>query len=140
MGHLPHFLSNSAYSIDSKRATETSDGFVKTQEDLDEFQKGPLSLLMSAVKSNEQVLINLRNDHKLLARVKAFDRHCNLYVTASTPHAFTCLESFPCSVLENVREFWTERSKDGKTVTKDRVISKLFLRGDSIILVLRNPK
>jgi len=35
---------------------------------------------MSAVKSNEQVLINLRNNHKLLARVKAFDRHCNLYV------------------------------------------------------------
>ncbi|CAE7529210.1 smd2 [Symbiodinium sp. KB8] len=77
---------------------------------------------MQAVKSNEQVLINLRNNHKLLARVKAFDRHCNM-------------------VLEGVREFWTEAAKggDGKQVTKDRVISKLFLRGDSVILVLRNP-
>ena len=47
----------------------------------------------------------------------------------------------PCRVLENVREFWMEtpRGGDGKTVTKERVISKLFLRGDSVILVLRNP-
>jgi hypothetical protein len=35
------------------------------------------------------VLINCRNNHKLLGRIKAFDRHCNL-------------------VLENVREMWTE--------------------------------
>lgn len=36
-----------------------------------------------------QVLINCRNNHKLLARVKAFDRHCNM-------------------ILENVTEMWTE--------------------------------
>ena len=36
-----------------------------------------------------QVLINCRNNRKLLGRVKAFDRHCNM-------------------VLENVKEFWTE--------------------------------
>jgi small nuclear ribonucleoprotein (snRNP)-like protein len=36
-----------------------------------------------------QVLINCRNNHKLLGRVKAFDRHCNM-------------------VLENVKEMWTE--------------------------------
>lgn len=36
-----------------------------------------------------QVLINCRNNHKLLARVKAFDRHCNM-------------------LLENVKEMWTE--------------------------------
>ena len=73
-----------------------------------------------------QVLINCRNNHKLLARVKAFDRHCNL-------------------VLENVKEMWTETPKSGKgtkkarPVNKDRYISKMFLRGDSVILVLRNP-
>ena len=43
-------------------------------------------------------------------------------------------------VLENVREFWTETAKDGSATTKDRVLSKLFLRGDSVIIVLRNPK
>jgi hypothetical protein len=38
-----------------------------------------------------QVLINCRNNRKLLGRVKAFDRHCNM-------------------VLENVKEMWTEVS------------------------------
>ena len=74
-----------------------------------------------------QVLINLRNNRKLLARIKAFDRHCNM-------------------ILENVKEMWTEIPKTGKgkkaskPVTKERFISKMFLRGDSVILVLRNPK
>lgn len=36
-----------------------------------------------------KVLINCRNNKKLLGRVRAFDRHCNM-------------------VLENVREMWTE--------------------------------
>jgi hypothetical protein len=35
----------------------------------------------------------------------------------------------------------TGRGKKGsKPVNKDRFIPKLFLRGDSVILVLRNPK
>lgn len=48
-------------------------------------------------------------------------------------------------VLENVKEMWTETPKSGKgaaksrAVNKDRYISKMFLRGDSVILVLRNP-
>lgn len=83
---------------------------------------------MQSVKNNSQVLINVRNNHKLLARVKAFDRHCNM-------------------VLENVKEMWTEIPKSGKgkkaamakPVNKDRFISKMFLRGDSVILVVRNP-
>lgn len=138
-----------------------------------------------------QVLINCRNNHKLLGRVKAFDRHCNM-------------------ILENVKEMWTEvrwgrcarwqgfggcweqchgqrwscwvtsgslacttgpqdhrvsdvtptavlppalrvraclqipktgkGSKGSRPVNKDRFVSKMFLRGDSVILVLRNPK
>jgi small nuclear ribonucleoprotein (snRNP)-like protein len=42
-----------------------------------------------------QVLINCRNNKKLLGRVKAFDRHCNM-------------------VLENVKEMWTELPRTGK--------------------------
>jgi len=39
---------------------------------------------------------------------------------------------------------WTEYPKAGKgkkskPVNKDRFISKMFLRGDSVILVVRNP-
>ncbi|KAF5198750.1 Small nuclear ribonucleoprotein sm d2 [Thalictrum thalictroides] len=93
----------------------------------EEFNTGPLSVLMMSVKNNTQVLINCRNNRKLLGRVRAFDRHCNM-------------------VLENVREMWTEVPKTGKgkkkaqPVNKDRFISKMFLRGDSVIIVLRNPK
>ncbi|OLY85280.1 putative small nuclear ribonucleoprotein Sm D2 [Smittium mucronatum] len=101
-----------------------------TEEELmlmeeEEFTTGPLSVLQRAVKSNSQVLISCRNNHKLLARVKAFDRHCNM-------------------VLENVKEMWTETPSAGKgakklkPVNKDRFISKLFIRGDTVILVLKN--
>lgn len=43
-----------------------------------EISQGPLSLLQSAVRNHTQVLISLRNSKKLLARVKAFDRHLNM--------------------------------------------------------------
>ena len=95
-----------------------------TLEELDakeqqEFTNGPLSVLTDSVQNNIQILINCRNNHKLLARVKAFDRHFNM-------------------VLENVKEMWTEKTK-GKSVNRDRFISKMFLRGDSVIIVLKNP-
>merc|ERR1711881_820339 len=88
-------------------------------------RSGPLSVLTSSVKNNTQVLISCRNNRKLLGRVKAFDRHCNM-------------------VLENVKEMWYEIPKTGKgkkakPINKDRYIAKMFLRGDSVILVLRNP-
>ena len=41
---------------------------------------------------------------------------------------------------------WTEVPKTGKgkkkaqPINKDRFISKMFLRGDSVIVVLRNPR
>merc|ERR1711936_658810 len=91
----------------------------------EEFKTGPLSVLMSSVKNNTQVLINCRNNRKLLGRVKAFDRHRNM-------------------VLEHVKEMWYEIPKTGKgkkakPINKDRYITKMFLRGDSVILVLKNP-
>lgn len=101
------------------------DDLEKKEEEL--FRTGPLSVLTTSVKTNSQVLISCRNNRKLLGRVKAFDRHCNM-------------------LLENVKEMWTEVPKTGrgakgsKPVNKDRFISKLFLRGDSVIMVLRNPK
>ncbi len=48
-------------------------------------------------------------------------------------------------VLEEVKEMWKEAPKTGKGKKKakpqnrERYISKLFLRGDSVITVLRNP-
>ena len=46
-------------------------------------------------------------------------------------------------MLENVKEMWTEVPKTtkgkGKPKNVERFVSKMFLRGDSVILVLRNP-
>lgn len=43
-----------------------------------EISQGPLSVLQQAVRNHTQVLVSLRNNKKLLARVKAFDRHSNM--------------------------------------------------------------
>ncbi|KAG8785347.1 mRNA splicing protein [Serendipita sp. 397] len=43
-----------------------------------EISQGPLSVLQQSVRNHTQVLISLRNNRKLLARVKAFDRHSNM--------------------------------------------------------------
>jgi small nuclear ribonucleoprotein D2 len=56
--------------------------------ELYEFSTGPLSTLARSVKQRQLVLVSCRNNRKLLARVKAFDRHCNM-------------------VLENVKEVCT---------------------------------
>ncbi|KAI4576902.1 hypothetical protein MJT46_002737 [Ovis ammon polii x Ovis aries] len=109
--------------LNKSKSEMTPEELQKREEE--EFNTGPLSVLTQSVKNNTQVLINCRNNKKLLGRVKAFDRHCNM-------------------VLENVKEMWTEVPKSGKgkkskPVNKDRYISKLFLRGDSVIVVLRNP-
>ena len=45
-----------------------------------DLKSGPFSVLYNAVRGNTQILVNVRNNHKLLARVKAYDRHMNLYV------------------------------------------------------------
>jgi len=72
-----------------------------------EFQTGPLSVLTQSVKTNSQVLINCRNNRKLLGRVKAFDRHCNM-------------------VLENVKEIWTEAALPSSHTTKPPPLAQLL--------------
>jgi small nuclear ribonucleoprotein D2 len=110
--------------LSAKPRSELSEEELRKLEE-EEFNNGPLSVLQQSVRNNTQVLISCRNNRKLLARVKAFDRHCNM-------------------VLENVKEMWTEvprtakGKKSARPVNKDRFISKMFLRGDSVILVLRN--
>ncbi|KAG9142803.1 hypothetical protein Leryth_005556 [Lithospermum erythrorhizon] len=51
---------------------------VKNEEE--EFNTGPLSVLMMSVKNNTQCcILTVRNNRKLLGRVRAFDRHCNTW-------------------------------------------------------------
>ena len=99
------------------------------QEEQEEFNFGPLSVLNHSVRNHTLVLINCRNNKILFGRVKAFDSHCNM-------------------VLEDVKEMWSEKpknkngkskKKNAKAVARERFIPKLFVRGDSIVLVLKNP-
>lgn len=88
-----------------------------------EFTHGPMSLIQTAMNNNTPVVISCRNNHKLIAKVRSFDRHCNM-------------------ILENVKDLWTESVKNNKgktikTVLKERFISKLFLRGDSVVIILK---
>ena len=94
----------------------------KTEEEM--INEGPLSLLKEAVRTNSQILIYCRNNRKLLGRIRAFDRHMNI-------------------ILEAVCEIWSEmmkgKNKQHKLRNRERFISKMFLRGDSIILIVKNP-
>eukprot|EP00392_Amoebophrya_sp_AT5.2_P012517 g12622.t1 len=66
--------------------------------------EGPFTLLQKAVRDNGQILINLRSTRKIIARLKAYDRHMNM-------------------VLEQAREMWVEQpkgSKKSKPINKDR--------------------
>jgi small nuclear ribonucleoprotein D2 len=77
----------------------------------------PMCLLSNIISDNKLAIIFLRNNKKIIAKVKAFDKHFNL-------------------VLENIREIWNENNKNGKLTFKERHIGKMILRGDSIILIL----
>lgn len=107
--------------IDRPRS-ELTELELKTLEEY-EFNHGPMSILNNAVKNDSPIIISCRNNHKLIGKVRAFDRHCNL-------------------VLENVKELWTEDIKNNKgkkikSISKERFISKMFLRGDSVIIILK---
>ncbi|KAG7825834.1 hypothetical protein KL909_001066 [Ogataea angusta] len=78
----------------NKPRAELSEKDLQDLEDY-EFNNGPLRLLTGAIQNNATVLISLRNNHKLLAKVKAFDRHCNM-------------------ILENVKEIWSETNPDDR--------------------------
>lgn len=82
---------------------------------------GPLKLLCEAVEEDKEIILSLRNNHKMYCKIKAFDKHCNI-------------------LIYNVKEVWTVKSWESKThVTKERYISQAFLRGDNIIMIVKCP-
>lgn len=92
----------------------------------EEIKTGPLSVLYTAVQTGEPILVLCRNDRKLCGRLAAFDPHFNL-------------------IMVGVEEIWTQvrRTDKGKArgqpVVRQRFIPKLFVRGDSVILVVKDP-
>jgi small nuclear ribonucleoprotein D2 len=103
----------------TKKAKKTLAELEKEEEDA--FKTGPFRVLYDAVHSpGTSVLVSCRNDKKLVGKLRAFDRHFNM-------------------VLEGVNEVWVERSHkkgaDAEGESKMRFIPKMFLRGDTVILV-----
>lgn len=83
--------------------------------------EGPLKLLCEAVEENRNVIISLRNNHKMYAKVKAFDKHCNM-------------------LIYDIKELWTEKNWKNKTrKSQERYIAQSFLRGDNIIMIVKCP-
>eukprot|EP01059_Diplonema_ambulator_P002252 TRINITY_DN11905_c0_g2_i2.p1 TRINITY_DN11905_c0_g2~~TRINITY_DN11905_c0_g2_i2.p1 ORF type:complete len:106 (+),score=16.27 TRINITY_DN11905_c0_g2_i2:47-364(+) len=76
--------------VGTKRPREDPEDAAAKEEA--EFENGPMSILKQAIRSEKQVLINCKNNKKLLGKVKAFDRHMNM-------------------ILEGVTELWVEIPK-----------------------------
>lgn len=75
---------------------------------------GPFSLLDTAMRENQRVFIQCRNSKALLAKVIAFDKHFNL-------------------VLKGVQEITESHGSE----QKQRSIENLFLRGESVIFIVK---
>jgi small nuclear ribonucleoprotein D2 len=114
--------SSAPYVISDKPKSEmTADELDKLEAE--EMTRGPFRLLTSALHRHSKVLVSLRNNHRLVGKVKAFDRHCNM-------------------VMEDTNELCAEKGRRGKGVKKargnnrERYLSKLFVRGDSVVVVV----
>ena len=77
----------------------------------------PMCLLSEIIKEERLSIVFLRNNKKIIAKLKAFDKHFNL-------------------ILDNIREIWNENDKTGNIIFTERYIGKMLLRGDSVILIL----
>ena len=118
-----------------------------------EFQTGPLSVLTESVRNNTQVLINCRNNRKLMARVKVSSKWNAYYVNSkqgirsSLQYGVGECEGDVGRAAKRHQRFLSQYSDLGliptsgkqQPVNRDRYISKMFLRGDSVIIVLKNP-
>jgi small nuclear ribonucleoprotein (snRNP)-like protein len=83
--------------------SELDEGQLRALEE-HEISQGPLSVLQQAVRNHAQVLIALRNNKKLLARVKAFDRHSNMVRARTCSCREVSSRATSKQVLENVKE------------------------------------
>ncbi|CAH6723011.1 small nuclear ribonucleoprotein Sm D2 [[Candida] jaroonii] len=83
----------------------------------------PFTIMSESVRDKTKIVISCRNNHKLVGSLKAYDHHCNM-------------------ILEEVKDIWSEPIKNGKgevvdTNARERYIHKMFLRGDTVVVVMK---
>mmetsp|Transcript_17470 Transcript_17470/g.39560 ORF Transcript_17470/g.39560 Transcript_17470/m.39560 type:complete len:83 (-) Transcript_17470:8-256(-) len=78
----------------------------------------PYDFLTASIKNNKNVMLVLRNNKRIIGKVVNYDKHLNL-------------------LLDNVIEikFNAEKFSDSIKI-KSQFMSKVFLRGDNIVLIL----
>lgn len=97
------------------------------QFEAEQLNNGPFQLLKSSVIERVPILVKCRHNKMIYGRVKAFDKHFNL-------------------LMEDVVETWfaipqhLKGTPGAQKIPQTRTISKLFLRGDGVILIVKNPK
>ena len=102
-----------------KQARTENDVVGWSGSDSSSYKTGPFRLLYDAVHDpKSSILVQCRNDRKILAKLVAFDHHFNL-------------------VLTNALEIWT---RQGEEQHSTRHIGKMLLRGDGVTLVTRVPE
>lgn len=110
--------------VKAEDLTDEDIALQEAQREAYEFEHGPFSLLHHAFREKSQLVVWMRNDHKLLAGIKAFDRHGNM-------------------VLTKVKEIWYEVSKRKKGkkkrhIERSKFMHLVFLRGDNVITVVNH--
>jgi len=84
----------------------------------DQSSIGPYSIIEKALKLKKKILISCNNNIKYYGFIRSFDRHCNM-------------------LLEDVIAVWKENNVKANELEKsyEKYYPKIFLRGDSIIVV-----
>jgi small nuclear ribonucleoprotein D2 len=107
----------------AKQTRTEADAVGWAKSDSATYRTGPFSLLYQAVHDPKcNILVQCRNDRKILGKLVAFDHHFNL-------------------VLTNALEIWTKPGAHGaEPVHGTRHIGKMLLRGDGVTLITKVPE
>ena len=101
--------------------TPTKENKIIDGKNISNLLQGPLKLLGEAIEENRNVKISLRSNHKMYAKVMAFDKHCKRLIYV-------------------VKELWTYKNwKDKTHKSQEKYIAQSLLRGDNIIMIVKCP-
>ena len=106
---------------DATKGARKADPTNKGTVNLAELAKGPFRLLNDAVNTKSEVVITCRDDRRLLAKVRLFDKHYNMLLTDVSEMTFKHKGRKGAGAADAQPEV--------------RRFENLFLRGDNVVHV-----